>query len=102
MEERYPGIKLEQNDIGYIDLVGRWLDGLCDITARKFKDWMLEKINSIQKIKYEASDLISLRSPGTSKRIWIKKISRATKKWIAQFPWLSRVSSMSIFDQTYS
>lgn len=102
MEERYPGIKLEQNDIGYVDLVGRWLDGLCDITARKFKDWMLEKINSIQKIKSEAFDMISLGSPETPKRIWIKKISRATKKWIAQFPWLSRVSVMATNDQRYS
>jgi hypothetical protein len=102
MEERYPGMKLEQNGNEYTDLVGRWLDGLCDITAQKFKNWMFEKIDSIDKIKLLALDMISLVSLGTSKRIWIKKISRATKKWIAQFPWLSRVSVMATYDQGYS
>ena len=102
MEERYPSMKLEQNGNGYTDLVARWLDGLCDTTARNFKNWMFEKIDSIYNIKLGAFDKISLASPGTSKRIWIKKISRATKKWIAQFPWLSRVSVMATYDQGYS
>jgi hypothetical protein len=104
MEERYPGLSIEQKGHanGYVELVKRWLDGLCNTTAQRFKDWMLEKIGSIPKIKSEGCKLILLSAPATPKKIWIKKLSRGTKKWIAQYPYFARWSVMTSDDEAYS
>lgn len=103
MEERYPVMSLQHttNSNGYVEIVKRWLDGLCNSTAQKFKGWMLEKIGSIPKIKSEGCKLILLSAPATPKKIWIKKLSRATKNWIAQYPYIARWSAMTSDDEAY-
>jgi len=101
MEEKDPGLPGEQSTDSYTNLIHRWLDGLGDSTAQMFKQWMIEKIHSIPRIKSEGNRMIEL-AQGRESKIWIKKLSDKTKKWIAQYPYLSRWSVMTNYDDGYS